>query len=103
MVTASPSLLFALGESVTLTPEGGAAVEARAVVLRDGLAPRATDGGRSALYPITVLIGIADLPTPVLAGDTIALRVRRSDAANTTLKVKEVQRQDMGTWRLVVN
>lgn len=102
MVSASPALLFFHGETVTLTPSGGAAVEVKAVVLRDGLAPKRTDGGRTGLYPLTVLINIADLATPVLRGDAIALKVRRSDAANTTVRVVEVQRQDIGMWRLVV-
>lgn len=102
MVTAAPSLMFALGETVTITPSGGSAVEVKAVILRDGISPRRTDGGRTGFYPLTVLVNIADLPTPVIKGDSIALKLRRSDAANTTVKVCEIPRQDMGMWRLVV-
>lgn len=92
----------ARGELVTITPKGGDPVAVRAVVLRDPLDSRATDGHRRLEYSIEVQVAKADYPAdqPTIGADTIAVAVRAGDTVKTTRVVSVLLGQDGGVWSL---
>lgn len=89
------------GETVTYTPAGSTARAVVAIVTRgawrsDGL-PLPGPG-------ISIAISQADVPTVVLNGDTVAVKLRPTDVTTATLRVTEFEPagQSGGMWRLVL-
>lgn len=103
--TEAADFLADFGESITYTPDGGSAKSITAVVDRNPLASVPTAGRAVArnLVQVTLANHATTGVTAIKEGfDTVALKLRRDDAATTTLVIRRVieAESDAGMWRL---
>jgi hypothetical protein len=98
----APAMLNTLGEQVTYTPSGQSPRKVLALVERGVLQRRNADGQTRPQYELAIRVARADIPQPTLRGDTVALRKRLGDSADTTLTVATILEmgQSGGFWRL---
>jgi glycosyltransferase A (GT-A) superfamily protein (DUF2064 family) len=98
----APALANTLGEQVTYSPAGDSPRRVLALVERGVLQRRGSDGQTRPQYELAIRVARADIPQPTLRGDTVALRKRLGDAADTTLTVAAILEmgQSGGFWRL---
>src|SRR5574343_292898 len=90
-------------ESITYTPSGGAAVTVSAIVNRNPLQTRGTDNNARLEFEIEIEVAVESVAAVILNGDTVALKKREGDTADTTFKVSHIVQQDSGMWRLGLN
>jgi|SRR6185503_16893697 len=87
------------GEEVTYT-QAGVQTVMDAVVIRGDMARVLAVGGRSyAGIMVKLMIPVATLPQ-IKKLDTVAIRLRATDAADTVFRIGKVLDQDDGMWTL---
>lgn len=87
------------GETVNYTPKGGDGVPITALIERGVLEAQGPDEARIA-YQVVIHVARADVPTLTVGADTVALKKRLTDSADSTLTVVELLDQAGGYWTL---
>ena len=93
-------VLPTFGETVTYTPDGGAAVSVTAIVERDAVDTVPTDRGLMPRRIRRIRVSKTDVATVTIGGDTVAIKTMVDDASATTYRVGAILEDHGGAWLL---
>ena len=96
---AFPRIAAQFGELIVYTT-GGTPTSIWALVIRGPLDDRGPESDAYYEYGVEIVVSQADVATPKMGADTVAVKRRLSDAAASTLRVTALLAEDSGTWRL---
>lgn len=88
------------GESVTYTPDGGAAVTITVIVERDPVDTIPTDRGNMPRRARRIRVSKTDVATVTIGGDTVAVKTMADDATATTYRVGAILEDHGGAFLL---